>query len=69
MGFFEKLHVVIVATVVLLAAKFYHDISKSYPKPDVNIGQYWGPGDGKNYKEDPGIKEFKVAFPPKVSKL
>jgi juvenile hormone epoxide hydrolase len=66
MGFFEKLHVVIVAVVVFTVAKFYYEISKPYPKPEVNLQQYWGPGDGQGYKEDQTIKPFKISYSQRV---
>jgi juvenile hormone epoxide hydrolase len=69
MGLFNKLYIVIVTIVVLLAAKFYHDISKPFPVPKVDINQYWGPGNGKGYKVDPAIKPFQISYSQRVRKL
>lgn len=66
MGFFGR--VLFVGTTLLLAIgyKQYKDAIKPVPIPPLDMKEYWGAGDIKQYKEDTTIKPFKIAYSPEV---
>lgn len=66
MGFVVR--VLLVGVTLLLAAGFkqYKDATKPVPVPPLDLKEYWGPGDVKQYKEDTTVKPFKISYPPEV---
>lgn len=41
----------------------FTDLIKPLPKPEFKDDTYWGPGDGKDYKPDTKLYEFKLNVP------
>ncbi|XP_065092833.1 juvenile hormone epoxide hydrolase 1-like [Ochlerotatus camptorhynchus] len=66
MGFLGRLLFVGFSLLLAIGYKQYRDATSSLPVPALNLNQYWGPGDAKQYKQDTTIKPFKVAYPPEV---
>lgn len=48
--------------VAIFSYQIYRILSQNRPKPVVDLNEYWGPGDVKNYKESTLIKPFKVLY-------
>lgn len=66
MGFFARVLFVGLTLLVAVVYKQYRDATAPLPVPKIDLQQYWGPGDAKQYKEDTTIKPFKVVYPPEV---
>ncbi|XP_058818173.1 juvenile hormone epoxide hydrolase 1-like isoform X2 [Topomyia yanbarensis] len=63
MGFTGRVFFVVLLLMVAVGYKQYQNLTVLAPPPTVKeLDQYWGPGDGKLYKEDPSIKPFKIAY-------
>ncbi|XP_055594688.1 juvenile hormone epoxide hydrolase 1-like [Uranotaenia lowii] len=66
MGFLGPVTFGAIVLLVAFSYKQYRDMSSPLPVPELDLKQYWGPGDGKSYKEDTSIKPFKVAYSAEV---
>ncbi|XP_058447699.1 juvenile hormone epoxide hydrolase 1-like [Malaya genurostris] len=67
MGFASRIFVVVLALTVAVIFKQYRNLATPTPAPTINdLDQYWGPGDGKLYKENTAIKPFKIAYTTEV---
>lgn len=62
MGFCAKVLFVVASLATALIFNQYRELSAPMPVPELNLKQYWGPGDVKQYKEDVSIKSFKVEY-------
>lgn len=62
MGFAGRFVSVALVLLVAVLVKIYFDLSAPAPVPDVDFGEYWGPGDAKNYKENVKVNPFKLAY-------
>ncbi|XP_041778621.1 juvenile hormone epoxide hydrolase 2-like [Anopheles merus] len=62
MGFLLRVLFVGISLATAVVFKQYRNLTAPMPVPDLNMKQYWGPGDVKQYKEDPSIKPFKVSY-------
>uniref|UniRef100_A0A182QWG9 Epoxide hydrolase n=1 Tax=Anopheles farauti TaxID=69004 RepID=A0A182QWG9_9DIPT len=70
MGFCGRVLFVIVSLISAVVFKQYCELTAPLPVPELNLKQYWGPGDVKQYKEDATIKPFKVSYgEPIIEKL
>lgn len=66
MGFVGRLLLVSFIVLLPIIYKQYHDATSPLPVPELNLNQYWGPGDSKTYKENTAIKPFKVSYSAEV---
>ncbi|XP_052865137.1 juvenile hormone epoxide hydrolase 2-like isoform X1 [Anopheles cruzii] len=62
MGFLGRALLIIGTLVVAVSFKQFRDLTAPQPIPELNLKQYWGPGDAKQYREDASIKPFKVSY-------
>ncbi|XP_053672901.1 juvenile hormone epoxide hydrolase 2-like [Anopheles nili] len=70
MGFLGKVFFVVISLSSAVVYKQYRELAAPQSVPDLNLRQYWGPGDVKQYKEDTSIKPFKVTYDkPVIEKL
>ncbi|XP_052898987.1 juvenile hormone epoxide hydrolase 2-like [Anopheles moucheti] len=70
MGFMTRVVFVVISLTVGVVLKQYRELAAPLPVPELNLKQYWGPGDVKQYKEDTSIKPFKVSYDaPVIEKL
>jgi len=68
MGFLQNIFYSALALAIAFSYQTYRDISKPYPIPELDLNEYWGRGDVKNYKEDTTIKPFKISYSAEVIK-
>ncbi|CAG9803438.1 unnamed protein product [Chironomus riparius] len=68
MGFLQNILYSALALAIAFSYQTYRDISKPYPIPELDLNEYWGRGDVKNYKEDTTIKPFKISYSAEVIK-
>lgn len=66
MGAIDKILFGAITLAIAFGFQAYRDMSKSMEKPDLDVNEYWGPGDGKGYKEDKTIRTFKVDYTDEV---
>lgn len=66
MGAMEKIIFGAITLAIAFGFQAYRDMSKSLEKPDLDVNEYWGPGDVKGYKEDKTIRSFKVDYTDEV---
>ncbi|CAO1411548.1 unnamed protein product [Diamesa hyperborea] len=66
MGAMEKIIFGAITLAIAFGFQAYRDMSKSMEKPDLDVNEYWGPGDVKGYKEDKTIRAFKVDYTDEV---
>uniref|UniRef100_A0A182P364 Epoxide hydrolase N-terminal domain-containing protein n=1 Tax=Anopheles epiroticus TaxID=199890 RepID=A0A182P364_9DIPT len=66
MSFALRVFFVTISLVTAIIFKQYRTLIAPMPVPELNLKQYWGPGDVKQYKEDTSIKPFKVSYEPAV---
>ncbi|XP_055594687.1 juvenile hormone epoxide hydrolase 1-like [Uranotaenia lowii] len=65
------LHFICLATGVLLAAviyRQYQQLAAPLAVPNIEFYEYWGPGDGQNYKESDKIEPFQISYDEHVIK-
>ncbi|XP_065092832.1 juvenile hormone epoxide hydrolase-like [Ochlerotatus camptorhynchus] len=62
MGFAGRFVSVALTLLVAVLVKVYFDLSAPAQVPDIDFGEYWGPGDAKNYKENVIVNPFKLAY-------
>lgn len=68
MGAFKNIFYSALALAIAFAYQTYRDLSKPFPRPELDLNEYWGRGDAKNYKEDKTIKPFKISYSAEVIK-
>lgn len=66
MGAMQKIIFGAITLAIAFGFQAYRDMSKSMEKPDLDVNEYWGPGDVKNYKVDKTIRAFKVDYTDEV---
>uniref|UniRef100_A0A023ESJ9 Epoxide hydrolase n=1 Tax=Aedes albopictus TaxID=7160 RepID=A0A023ESJ9_AEDAL len=66
MGFCRRVLFVAATLLVAIGYKQFRDATGPLPVPTLDPKEYWGPGDVRQYKEDPAIKPFKVTYSPEV---
>ncbi|XP_062546810.1 juvenile hormone epoxide hydrolase-like [Armigeres subalbatus] len=62
MGFVGRFFFVTLTLLFAVLFKSYREFTAPAPVPDIDYQEYWGPGDGKNYKENVEIKPFQLAY-------
>ncbi|CRL02365.1 CLUMA_CG015094, isoform A [Clunio marinus] len=68
MGALRNIFFGAVTLLIAFSYQAYRDITKPYPKPDLDVKEFWGPGDGKDYKELHQFKPFKISYSSEVIK-
>nr|UOF73988.1 juvenile hormone epoxide hydrolase [Prodiamesa olivacea] len=62
MGALQNIIFGTITIAIAFSYQAYRDITKPVPKPELDLNEYWGKGDGKNYKADKTIKPFKISY-------
>lgn len=67
MDFTAKVLLICVAIFLALVMQLSSDITKTLPRPEVNVDQYWGSqGSGRHAKDDASVKKFTIKTPDSV---
>ncbi|XP_058058591.1 juvenile hormone epoxide hydrolase 1-like [Anopheles bellator] len=62
MGLARQFLVLFVACCSLWCYTLYCDLTKPLPVPQLNLDEYWGPGEAAKYREDTQIRPFDVSY-------
>uniref|UniRef100_A0A182IQG7 Epoxide hydrolase n=1 Tax=Anopheles atroparvus TaxID=41427 RepID=A0A182IQG7_ANOAO len=62
MGLGHQFLVLLVGCVSLACYNYYRSITSPLPIPQFTFDEFWGPGDGSNYREDSTIRPFSIAY-------
>lgn len=57
---------VVVTIVIGWVYKKYRDLSKSAPRPDVDVNKFWGPESKAQDAPDTELRVYKIAYPDAV---
>jgi len=68
MGALQKILFSAIVLAIAFSYQAYRDMSKPFPKPDLDLKEYWGRGDVRKYKEDKAIKPFTISYSAEVIK-
>lgn len=62
MGLFGRLALLLTAIVIGITYQKFRDATRSFPVPNVDLNQYWGPGASNQYQEDKTIKRQEIFY-------
>lgn len=69
MGAVQNVIYTFIALAIAFSFQTYRDLTKSYPKPEIDLNEFWGRDvDAKNYNEDQTLQPFKISYSEEVIK-
>ncbi|CRL02296.1 CLUMA_CG015269, isoform A [Clunio marinus] len=68
MGAFRNIFFGAIFLIIAFSYQAYREVTKPFPKPEIDLDEYWGPGDGKSDKDPVEIKPFKISISSKEIK-
>lgn len=54
---------IFVVLVSILATAFYKFWTKTYPVPNVDVAEYWGPDREEGHVTDKSVRSFRIEYP------